>query len=104
MVVRLPSDSPVPGLKEKEAGIWAIDFREESPEKSEKDMFGSDKAGRDAAQVGGLSIGVPGELRGLEAAHKLYGKLPWKDLVMPVAELAKGWRCSREVAKRLRVS
>ena len=41
MVVRLPSDSPLPGLKEKEAGIWAIDFREESPERSEGHAFSS---------------------------------------------------------------
>lgn len=38
------------------------------------------------------------------SAHKLYGTLPWKDVVMPVAELAKGWRVSRELARRLRVS
>lgn len=37
------------------------------------------------------------------SAHKLYGTLPWKDVVMPVAELAKGWRVSRELARRLRV-
>jgi hypothetical protein len=41
MLVRLPSDSPFPGVKEKEAGIWAIDFSEESPEKSEGHAFSS---------------------------------------------------------------
>lgn len=66
MVVRVPEDSPLPGNKEKEAGIWAIDFRETSPAKSEKWMYGTKQAGRAAAQVGGLAIGVPGELRGLE--------------------------------------
>ncbi|WVF70079.1 gamma-glutamyltransferase [Kwoniella sp. CBS 6097] len=83
--------------------VVAIDFRETSPAKSDKEMYGTNKAGRAAAQVGGLAVGVPGELRGLEAAHKLYGKLPWEDVVMPVAELAKGWRVSRELARRLRV-
>jgi gamma-glutamyltranspeptidase/glutathione hydrolase/leukotriene-C4 hydrolase len=66
MVVRVPDDAPLPGDREKEAGIWAIDFRETSPRKSDKWMYGSNKAGRAAAQVGGLAIGVPGELRGLE--------------------------------------
>ncbi|WRT65034.1 gamma-glutamyltransferase [Kwoniella shivajii] len=83
--------------------VIAIDFRETSPDKSEKEMYGAEKAGRVAAQVGGLAIGVPGELRGLEMAHQMYGKLPWKEVVMPVAELAKGWKVSRELARRLRL-
>jgi gamma-glutamyltranspeptidase len=37
------------------------------------------------------------------AAHKLYGKLPWEEVVMPVAELARGWHVSRELARRLRI-
>jgi gamma-glutamyltranspeptidase/glutathione hydrolase/leukotriene-C4 hydrolase len=66
MVVKVPDDAPLPGREETEAGIWAIDFRETSPRKSKKSMYGEKKAGRAAAQVGGLAVGVPGELRGLE--------------------------------------
>ena len=36
-------------------------------------------------------------------AHKLYGTLPWKELVMPVAELAKQFQVSRELARRMRI-
>ncbi|OCF59095.1 gamma-glutamyltransferase [Kwoniella mangroviensis CBS 10435] len=109
MVVRIPHEynhtySEVDEMiKEGEERVLAIDFRETSPAKSEKGMYGAEKAGRVAAQVGGLAVGVPGELRGLEMAHKMYGKLPWKDVVLPVAELAKGWKVSRELARRLRI-
>lgn len=68
MVIRVPEGPHRQGLEEemKEHGVVAIDFRETSPENSDKEMYGVKKAGRRAAQVGGLSVGVPGELRGLE--------------------------------------
>ena len=66
MVVRVPDNSPLPDQDANDVGVWAIDFRETSPEKSEREMYGENRAGRVAAQNGGLAIGVPGELRGLE--------------------------------------
>ncbi|KAK4688922.1 hypothetical protein P7C73_g1180, partial [Tremellales sp. Uapishka_1] len=60
MVVRVPD--PQGG----QSNITAIDFRETSPQETEKEMYGTKKAGRVGAQVGGLAVGVPGELRGLE--------------------------------------
>ena len=41
------------------------------------------------AVPGGRSVGVPGTLALLELAHRLHGRLPWADLVNPVADLAE---------------
>ncbi|XP_064597544.1 glutathione hydrolase 1 proenzyme-like [Liolophura sinensis] len=64
----------------------AIDFRETAPSSAYPDMFKDDK---DGSRKGPRSVGVPGQLRGMEMAHNLYGRLPWKDLVIPSVEIAR---------------
>lgn len=34
-------------------------------------------------------IAVPGEVKGLYAAHQKYGKLKWKDLIQPTIDLCE---------------
>ncbi|CAH3149698.1 unnamed protein product [Porites lobata] len=63
-----------------------IDFRETAPEKSDENLF---KGNPTNGIRGGLAVAVPGELRGLEAAWKKYGKLPWKELFKPAISIAK---------------
>lgn len=72
--------------------LWALDFRETAPAGTWRDSFlGPDgKARRGASTRGGLAVGTPGTVRGLEALHRRYGKLPWNRLVAPAVRLAQG--------------
>jgi gamma-glutamyltranspeptidase / glutathione hydrolase len=48
------------------------------------------------------AVGVPGTLRGLELAHKKFGKLPWRDLVTPAIRLAdEGFALDAPMVKSL---
>lgn len=77
---------------------YTIDFRETAPAAAKDTMY----VGRaNDARLGGLSVGVPGELRGLEELHRRWGTRPWKELVMPSVDLAKGWRVSKELERRI---
>jgi gamma-glutamyltranspeptidase/glutathione hydrolase len=81
-----------------------FDYRETAPAKSTPTMYlGPDgKIARNLTATGYLAPGVPGTVRGMALAHKKFGKLPWKDVVMPAAELAtKGFAISASLARGL---
>lgn len=96
MTVRIPPPSP-----NTSSEVFSVDFRETAPALSNKTMYVDNPL---ASRFGGLAVGVPGELRGLEEAHSRWGKLPWKQLVEPAAKLADGWVVQAELARRLEVS
>ncbi|KAK9760582.1 hypothetical protein K7432_015257 [Basidiobolus ranarum] len=77
-----------------------INFRETAPAGASTEMF---KNKPDASQVGGLSIGVPGEIRGFELAHKKYGRISWDKLFQPAIRLSRnGFPATEQLAIKLK--
>ncbi|KXS17545.1 gamma-glutamyltranspeptidase [Gonapodya prolifera JEL478] len=83
MTVRLPNGT-----------AKVINFRERAPKSATLDMYVGDPA---RSQVGGLAVGVPGEVAGLWEAHKRYGTLPWSTLVEPSAKIADEFVISPQI-------
>ncbi|XP_070618582.1 LOW QUALITY PROTEIN: glutathione hydrolase 5 proenzyme [Erythrolamprus reginae] len=72
--------------------IEVLNARERAPQNVTEGLL---KMCRGTLLPGSQWIAVPGELRGYEKAHQLYGRLPWKDLFEPTIEmLAHGIRVS----------
>ena len=75
-----------------DGSIATIDGRETAPAAATPDRFlGPDGQPRGFMDVvpGGLSVGVPGNMRLMEMAHKKWGKLEWKALFQPAIALAE---------------
>ncbi|TIB47074.1 hypothetical protein E3P80_01911 [Wallemia ichthyophaga] len=81
--------------------ISSLDFRETAPAAAYPYMFFDSPL---HAQIGGLATATPGELAGLQDLHQEHGSMDWYDLVMPAAQLAKGWAVPKELARRLDLS
>jgi len=68
-----------------------LDYREVAPLAAHRDMF-LDANGdviEQASVIGAQAAGVPGTVAGFQEAHRRYGRLPWRDLVMPAVRLAE---------------
>ncbi len=68
-----------------------IDYREKAPAAADRDMY-LDVDGNvieGLSIVGHLAVGVPGTVAGFWEAHRRFGTLPWRDLVMPAVKIAE---------------
>ena len=95
MTIRIP-----PSGSNETSRVWTIDFRETAPALSNATMYVNDPR---SAVFGGLSVGVPGEVKGLAEAHRRWGSLPWSTLVQPSVDLASGWTVGVELGRRIEV-
>ncbi|RHZ88136.1 hypothetical protein Glove_26g88 [Diversispora epigaea] len=78
-----------------------IDCRESAPSGARQNMYNKNET---LAAIGGLAVGVPGEIRGMKLAHERYGKLPWKRLFEPSIKLSReGFHVGPELALRLKM-
>src|SRR5262245_41810348 len=77
-----------------------FDYRETAPAAVSRDTFV-----KTADWHNHKAVGVPGTVRGLELAHKCFGKLSWQDLVQPAAKLAEdGFTLDEPMVKSLNLA
>lgn len=76
----------------KTGEVVFLDFREYAPEISDENTWPKDENGeyvKYANMIGGPSIAVPGEIKGLLYALKKYGTMTREDVLDPAIKLAK---------------
>src|SRR4051812_41003544 len=88
----------------KNGTATTIDYRERAPLGSTRGMY-LDKDGkinRSLTATGYLAPGVPGTVRGLAVVHRKFGRLPWREVVLPAAQLAaRGFPLDSGLARSL---
>ena len=72
-LVKPPGENPV-----------LFDYRETAPASTHRETYRNLKSA-----LNHQSVGTPGTVRGLHLAHQRFGKLPWKDVVLPAVTLAE---------------
>jgi gamma-glutamyltranspeptidase/glutathione hydrolase len=108
LAVTLPSAGNIGGggfmvVRSPNGAVTTFDYREKAPQKSTRAMYMRDgHVDMSLTSSGYLAPGVPGTIRGLALAHKKFGRLPWKDVVMPAVHLADdGFVMSEGLARQL---
>lgn len=76
--------------------VRIMNARERAPAGTHENMYVNA-----SSTVGGLAIAVPGELKGYGAMYREYGRLPWRELVAPTAELCRRGHLVNEYMARV---
>ena len=83
----------LPGGRE----VFCIDYRETAPGAASATMF-TRQDGKHTHKI----VGVPGTVHGMAKAHARFGKLEWKQIVMPAVKFAAdGFEVDEALAKSL---
>lgn len=91
--------------RSKDGNYTALDYREKAPLAAHRDMY-LDSLGnvvKNLSRLGHLSVGVPGTVAGMIAAHDSLGLIqPFSKLIEPAYLLAKnGFKITKREAERL---
>lgn len=73
-------------VRHENGSVYAINFRETAPSQASENMFHSSS---NLSRLSGLAVAVPGELKGMELAHNLFGRLSWRELFTPVIAMCR---------------
>ncbi len=109
LAVTLPAAGNIGGggfmiVRTPDGALTSFDYRERAPLSSTRTMYLDEQGKIDGSltRAGYLAPGVPGSVRGLAMAHRKFGKLPWRDVVMPGVRLAEqGFEVSETLARGL---
>uniref|UniRef100_A0A671Q3T4 Gamma-glutamyltransferase 5-like n=1 Tax=Sinocyclocheilus anshuiensis TaxID=1608454 RepID=A0A671Q3T4_9TELE len=75
-------------IREQSGKVRVINARETVPKAFKTDLLAMCPTTTQPME-GAHWIGVPGDIRGYERAHKLYGRLPWASLFEPTIKMAR---------------
>jgi gamma-glutamyltranspeptidase/glutathione hydrolase len=90
----------------KTGRLYAIDYRERAPAAASATMFIHDgKPDEELARSGPLSVAVPGEIAGLDAALRRFGTMRFSEVAAPAIKLAReGFPLSPHLAREVAVA
>ncbi len=86
-----------------EGRVHALDFRERAPAAAHRNLYARDgKADTRASKIGGLAVGVPGEVAGFATALKRFGTKSFAEVAAPAIGLAtEGFVVQEHLAKQI---